>query len=86
MTGFRQWVNQHHRPWLVSCFLVPGLLLILGIRTVDGHGFMTEPRPREEDYLKGDIRGWPIAGVPPRLTKPSCLDLPVNKQFTEIHP
>jgi Tfp pilus assembly protein PilF len=68
---------------LVSSFFLFGIVPCM---TVEGHGFMTEPRPREEDYLKGDIRGWPIAGVPPRLTKPSCLDLPFNKKFTEVHP
>ena len=62
------------------------LLEVVPGRTVEGHGFMTEPRSREEDHLKGDIRGWPIAGVPPRLTKLPCLDIGVNKQFTEIHP
>jgi hypothetical protein len=29
-------------------------------------------------------KGWPIAGVPPYLTKPPCLTLPVNKQFTDV--
>jgi Flp pilus assembly protein TadD len=79
---------QRHWPWpvLVSCFLVLGFVLSLGIRTVEGHGFMTEPRPRAADHLKGDIRGWPIAGAPPRLTRRACLEIPVNKQFTEIHP
>ena len=47
---------------------------------------MTEPRSRAVDHLKGDVKGWPIAGVPPRLTRLPCLDLPVNKQFTEVHP
>jgi Tfp pilus assembly protein PilF len=85
VTAFRQGVGQRRWPWpvLVSCFFVLG---VVPSKTVEGHGFMTEPRSREEDYLKGDIRGWPIAGVPPRLTKPPCLDLPVNKQFTEVHP
>jgi hypothetical protein len=84
-TTFRQWVDQRRWPWpmLVSCFFVLGLV---PSRSVEGHGFMTEPRPREMDHLKGDRRGWPIAGVPPHLTKPSCLDIPVNKQFTEVHP
>jgi Tfp pilus assembly protein PilF len=84
-TTFRQWMDQRRWPWplLVSCFFV---LEVVPSRTVEGHGFMTEPRSREEDFLKGDIRGWPIAGVPPRLTKPPCLDLPVSKQFTEVLP
>jgi hypothetical protein len=47
---------------------------------------MTEPKPRAADHLKGDIRGWPIAGVPPKLTRKPCLDIPVNKQVTEVHP
>src|ERR1700712_681411 len=85
VTAFRQRVGQRRWPWpmLVSCFF---LLEVVPGRTVEGHGFMTEPRSREEDHLKGDIRGWPIAGVPPRLTKLPCLDIGVNKQFTEIHP
>jgi hypothetical protein len=70
-------------PILAVCLLVLG---VVAGRPVFGHGFMTEPRPREEDNLKGDRRGWPIAGVPTRLTKPPCLDLPVNKQFTEVRP
>ena len=88
VTACRQWVEQRHRPWpvLVSCFFVLGVVPSLGIRTVEGHGFMTEPKPRAADHLKGDIRGWPIAGVPPRLTRRACLDIPVNKQFTEVHP
>lgn len=38
------------------------------------------------DHLKGDVKGWPIAGAPPRFTRLRCLDIPVNKQFTEVHP
>jgi hypothetical protein len=75
----RRW----RRRVLVGSFFLLG---IVPCRTVEGHGFMTEPRSRAEDYLKGDIRGWPIAGAPSRLTKPSCLDLPFNKKFTEVHP
>jgi hypothetical protein len=84
-TTARQRIDRHHlrRPVLVSCFL---LLWVVPFRIVDAHGFMTEPRTREQDYLKGDVRGWPIAGVPPRLTKPPCLDLPVSNKFTEVHP
>ncbi len=88
VTAFRPWVDQRHRPWpvLMSLFFVLGLVPSLGIRTVEGHGRMTEPIPRAGDHLKGDLRGWPIAGVPPRLTRSACLDIPVNKQFTEVRP
>src|SRR4051812_43968332 len=84
VTVFRQRVNLRHRLWplLVSCFLV----LSFVPRTVEGHGFMTEPKSRSADHLKGDIRGWPIAGAPPKLTRRPCLDMPANKQFTEVHP
>ena len=82
---FKRRAGQRPWPWpvLASCFFVLG---VVPSRTVEGHGFMTEPRTREIDHLKGDIKGWPIAGVPPRLTKPPCLDIPVNKHFTEVHP
>ena len=88
VTTFRPWVAPRYWPWLVlvSCFCGLGVGPRLGLRTVEGHGFMTEPKPRAADHLKGDIRGWPIAGVPPRLTRRACLDIPVNKQFTEVHP
>jgi hypothetical protein len=82
-TSFVQCVNRHRWPILASCAF---LLWIVSHRTVEGHGYMTEPRSRDEEYLKGDIKGWPIAGVPPYLTKPPCLTLPVNKQFTDVRP
>jgi hypothetical protein len=84
VTAVAQRVNWHHRRWplLVSCFFVLGVLP----GTVEGHGFMTEPKPRAADHMRGDIRGWPIAGAPPRLTRRPCLDIPVNKQFAEVQP
>jgi Flp pilus assembly protein TadD len=84
-TAARQRMDRCHLRWpvLVTCFSVLG---VVPFRTVEGHGYMTEPTSREEDHLKGDVRGWPVAGVPPRLTKPHCLDLPVNNKFTEVHP
>ena len=88
VTACRPWVAPRLWSWpvLVSCCCVLGVVPRLGLRPVEGHGFMTEPKPRAADHLKGDIRGWPIAGVPPRLTRKPCLDIPVNKQFTEVHP
>ena len=88
VTACRPWVAPRLWSWpvLVSCFCVLGVVPRLGLRPVEGHGFMTEPKPRAADHLKGDIRGWPIAGVPPRLTRKPCLDIPVNKQVTEVHP
>jgi Flp pilus assembly protein TadD len=80
-TSFIQYVNRHRWTMLGSCVF---LLWIVPHRTVEGHGYMTEPRSRDAEYLKGDIKGWPIAGVPPYLTKPPCLTLPVNKQFTDV--
>jgi Tetratricopeptide repeat len=82
-TSFVQHMGQHRWPVLASCVFLLG---IVPHRTAEGHGYMTEPRSRDEEYLKGDIKGWPIAGVPPYLTKPPCLTLPVNKQFTDIRP
>lgn len=84
-TTFTHWVDQRRWRWpvLVSCLCVLG---VVPIGAVQGHGFMTEPRSREEDHLKGDIRGWPIAGVPARLTKLPCLSIPANKRFTEVSP
>ena len=81
---FRRWVDPRHRPCpvLVACLLVLGAVP----RTAAGHGFMTEPRTRAADHLKGDIRGWPIAGLPPRLMRRPCLEMPVSRQFTEIRP
>jgi Flp pilus assembly protein TadD len=81
--SFIQYVNRHRWTVLGSCVF---LLWIVPHRTVEGHGYMTEPRSRDAEYLKGDIKGWPIAGVPPYLTKPPCLTLPVNKQFTDVLP
>lgn len=71
---------------LVSCFFALGIVPGLGLRTAEGHGYMIEPRSRSVDHLKGDPKGWPIAGVPPYLTRVPCLELPVNNQFTEVHP
>jgi hypothetical protein len=82
-TSFIQWVNRHRWPMIASCIF---LLWIVYHSTAEGHGYMTEPRSRDQEYLKGDIKGWPIAGVPPYLTKPPCLTLPVNKQFTDVRP
>ncbi|HEY0419312.1 MAG TPA: hypothetical protein VGC80_07310, partial [Acetobacteraceae bacterium] len=55
-------------------------------KAAEGHGFMTEPRTRAADFLKGDIKGWPIAGAPPRLTRRPCLDMPISRAFFEIQP
>lgn len=71
---------------LVSCLFALGIVPGLGLRTAEGHGYMIEPRSRSVDHLKGDPKGWPIAGVPPYLTRVPCLELPVNNQFTEVHP
>ena len=82
-TSFIQCVSRHRWPILAGCVFLLG---IVSHRTAEGHGYMTEPRSRDEEYLKGDIKGWPIAGVPPYLTKPPCLTLPVNKHFTDVRP
>ena len=73
---------------LAPCSVLVACLLVLGAvpRTAAGHGFMTEPRTRAADHLKGDVRGWPIAGLPPRLLSRTCLELPVSRQFTEVRP
>ena len=47
---------------------------------------MTEPRTRAADHLKGDVRGWPIAGLPPRLIRRPGLEMPVSNQLTEVRP
>jgi Tetratricopeptide repeat len=90
VTAFRKGGDQSHGhqrwPFLISLLFVLGVVHSLGTIAVEGHGFMTEPRPRAWDYMTGDIRGWPIAGAPPRLTRSACLDIPINKQFTEVHP
>jgi hypothetical protein len=83
VASFCQCVKRHRWPILASCVF---LLWIVPHGTVEGHGYMTEPRSRDEEYLKGDVKGWPIAGVPPHLTKPPCLTLPANKQFTDVRP
>ena len=63
----RWWDDPRHRPCpvLVACLLALGAVP----RTAAGHGFMTEPKTRAADHLKGDVRGWPIAGLPPRLMR-----------------
>jgi hypothetical protein len=85
VTAFRQWGDQCRWRWpvLVSCCFVLG---VVPTRPVEGHGYMSEPRPREMDHLKGDVIGWPIAGAPPRYTRADCLDIPVNKRFTVVQP
>ena len=85
VTAFRQWGDQCRWRWpvLVSCCFVLG---VVPTRPVEGHGYMSEPRPREMDHLKGDVIGWPIAGAPLRYTRADCLDIPVNKRFTVVQP
>jgi tetratricopeptide repeat protein len=85
VTVFKQSGDQHCWPWpvLVSCCLVLG---VVPSKPVEGHGYMSEPRSRAMDHLKGDVPGWPIAGAPPRYTRIDCLDLPVNKRFTVAQP
>jgi hypothetical protein len=85
VTAFRQWGDQRRWPWpvLVGCCFVFG---IVPGRTVEGHGYMSEPTSRAAEHLKGDVKGWPIAGAPPRYTRIDCLDIPVNKQFTVVQP
>jgi Flp pilus assembly protein TadD len=85
VTGFRQWLDQSRWRWpmLVGCCFVLG---VVPSRPVVGHGYMSEPRPRGLDHLKGDVVGWPIAGAPPRYTRADCLDIPVNKRFTVVQP
>ena len=80
----RWWDDPRHRPCpvLVACLLVLGAVP----RTAAAHGFMTEPRTRAADHLKGDIKGWPIAGAPPRLTRRPCLEMPVSRRFAEVRP
>jgi Flp pilus assembly protein TadD len=80
---FSPWMNRRRWPLLASCVFLLG---VVPYRAVEGHGYMTEPRSRDEEYLKGDVKGWPIGGVPPYLTKPPCLTLPENKQFTDVRP
>jgi|SRR5215471_8041330 len=59
MGRVRQWGAHRHRrwPWLVSLWFVLGVVHSLGTMTVAGHGFMTDPKPRAADHLKGDITG-----------------------------
>jgi hypothetical protein len=78
-------MDRHHLPWplFAICLLLLGMI---PSRPIHGHRFMTEPRPREMDDLKGDRRGWPISGVPAHLTKPPCLNLAPSKHFTEVQP
>lgn len=85
VSALRHWMDQRHWRWplLLSCGLT---FVVLPSRTVEGHGYMSEPRSRAVDNLKGDIRGWPIAGAPLRYTRADCLDLPVNKHFTIVQP
>jgi len=78
-----RYVKRHRWPILGSCVF---LLWTVPTRIVEGHGYMTEPRSRDAEYLKGDMKGWPIAGVPPYLTKPPCLTLPFNKQSSNVLP
>jgi hypothetical protein len=73
------------RRWLI----LAGGFVMLGItyqNSVDAHGYMTEPKSRDAEYLKGDVKGYPIAGLPRYLTKPPCLTLPANKSFADIRP
>jgi Flp pilus assembly protein TadD len=84
MPVLRHWMDRRDWQWplLLSC-------LALGIvpsRIAEGHGYMSEPRSRAVDHLKGDIKGWPISGAPPRYTRVDCLDLPANKQLTVVQP
>jgi hypothetical protein len=55
VTAFRQWGYQCRWRWplLVSCCFVLG---VVPGRPVEGHGYMSEPRPRAMDHLKGDGR------------------------------
>src|SRR5690242_5953457 len=87
-TPSRQRPDRHRRSnrVLASVCLALGIVPGLGIAMAEGHGFMTEPTSRSADHLKGDVKGWPIAGAPPRFTRRPCLDLPVNKHFTEVQP
>ena len=73
------------RRWLI---LASGFFL-LGItyqKSVEAHGYMTEPQSRDAEYLKGDVKGYPIEGLPKYLEKPPCLTLPANKYFADIRP
>ncbi|HEY0422721.1 MAG TPA: hypothetical protein VGC82_05295 [Rhodopila sp.] len=84
MPPLRHWMDQRRWPWplLLSCFV----LGIVPSRIAEGHGYMSEPRSRAVDHLKGDIKGWPVSGAPPRYTRVDCLDLPANRQLTVVQP
>src|SRR5437660_1215870 len=84
LSALRRWVDPRHWPWPVLVVSSFGFGIVP--RNAEGHGFMTEPKPRSADYLKGDIRGWPIAGAPPRFTRRPCLDMPVSTRFVEVRP
>lgn len=77
------WTGPHHWAPLAICCCLLG---VLPPRIATGHGYMTEPPSRDEDHLKGDKKGYPIAGLPRYLMKPPCLALPDNKHFTDVQP
>ena len=71
------------------CLILASSFFLLGItyqKSVEAHGYMTEPLSRDAENLKGDVKGYPIAGLPQYLSKPPCLTLPVNKYFADIRP
>ena len=73
------------RRWLI---LASGFFL-LGVtyqKSVAAHGYLAEPQSRDAEHLKGDVKGYPIAGLPQYLSKPPCLTLPANKYFADIRP
>ena len=80
MDQFKRW-----RRWVIrtTAFF---LLSVPYQNSVEAHGYMTEPPSRDTEYLKGDVKGYPIAGLPQYLSKPPCLTLPPSKYFADIRP
>ena len=82
-TILNQPISWRHRLILATGFFLLG---ITHQKSVEAHGYLAEPQSRDAEYLKGDVKGYPIAGLPPYLMKPPCLTLPADKYFTDIHP
>lgn len=69
-----------------------GLLLMMGLSqsllatAAYAHGYMTYPRSRAVEQMKGPEKSWPIAGAKEELRREPCLGLKFNRKFTEVEP
>ena len=70
---------------LLHCNLLFLVLCAFPQQTL-AHGHLVYPQSRAAEHIRGDVKSWPIAGIPARLRREPCVGLKPNKVFTRVEP